>query len=149
MRVNPISSITCLFDKDWAAPHVSYGGGPQQPWAAISFFDNRTPGPEYFNNSRKFSAPTCTQTKDTTSGACWYPYESEVVLVRIDAENDLTKIYRIAQTRTRASEGYWGQPHASISRDGRAIVFDSNMAFVQKGCGAVTNCSDVFFVRVR
>jgi hypothetical protein len=149
MRINPISSITCLFDKDWAAPHVSYGGGPQQPWAAISFFDNRTPGPEYFNSSKHFSAPTCTQTKDTTSGACWYPYESEVVLVRIDAENDPSKIYRMAQTRTRACEGYWGQPHASISRDGKVVVFDSNMAFAQKGCGGINNCSDVFLVHVR
>ncbi len=149
MRINPISSISCLLDKNWAAPHIGYGGGPQQPWAVLSFFDNRNPGPEFFDNSKHFAPPTCTQSNNTTSGACWFPYESEVVLVRIDAENDLAKTYRIAQTRSRSCESYWAQPHASISRDGKSVVFDSNMAFAQKGCGGITNCSDVFFVRVR
>lgn len=131
-----LASAKCLLD-DQPSWHVSYRGSARQPWVALSFFDDRKTGPEVFNNNPHYEAP---------SGRNWVLYEDELVLTRIDG----SATFRLAQARSRSAESYWAQPRAAISRDGRYIVFDSNMAYVQQGCPVnLQDCADVYLIKVR
>lgn len=137
-QLSAISSATCLLDKlpGW---HVSYRGGPSQPWAVLSFTDKRNPGPELFRGSRGFQEPSTSN---------WDLYEDEIILARIDGE----VIYRLAHARSRSAEGYGSEPHAAISRDGKYVVFSSNMAH-PNGCPPIMHsakeCTDVYMIKVR
>jgi Abnormal spindle-like microcephaly-assoc'd, ASPM-SPD-2-Hydin/Protein of unknown function (DUF1573) len=135
---------SCLLDNQpsW---HISYRGGPSQPWIALSFFDTRTPGPEFFSSDANYQAPT---------GSNWQLYEDEIILARVDATNGNSNnmdIYRLVLARSRSMESYWAQPHATISRDGKYVVFTSNMAH-PNGCPAnmhvANECSDVYIIKV-
>ena len=137
-HIENLASAICLLDKH-PPLHVSYRGSDTQPWAAISFFDDRKAGPEFFGGDPGFEAP---------SRSNWQVYEDEIMLARIDGR----AIYRLAQARSRSSEGYWSQPHAAVSRDGKYVVFTSNMAH-PNGCPAdmlVPNeCTDVYLIKVQ
>ncbi len=134
---NHITRATCLLDKQpsW---HVSYRGSASQPWAAISFFDDRRPGPELFSDNKDFREPSTSN---------WLLYEDEIILARIDG----SRIYRLAHARSRSAQGYWAQPRAAISRTGKSVVFTSNMAH-PNGCPAkmqVPNeCLDVYLIQI-
>jgi hypothetical protein len=133
-----LSSATCLLDRQpsW---HVSYRGNATQPWAALSFFDDRKAGPEIFNNAHGYQLP---------SAKNWELYEDEIILARIDGGST----YRLAQARSRSAENYWAQPRAAISRDGKYVIFSSNMAYVG-GCPANMHvpdeCTDAYLIKVR
>jgi ASPM-SPD-2-Hydin domain-containing protein len=137
-------TVGCLVDINAAPYHVGYRGNPNQPWVGISFFDQRNPGPEWFDNSPNFQAPTTSN---------WYHFESEIILVRIDANNNPSKIYRLAHARSRSAEDFNAEPKAAISRTGRYIAFSSDMAFAHTGCPAnfqtTTNCTDVYVIHVQ
>jgi hypothetical protein len=136
-NLNEVSSSACLLDKQpsW---HVSYRGSALQPWATLSFFDDRKAGPELFNSNPGFQAP---------SASNWQLYEDEIILARVDSG----AIYRLAHARSRSSESYWATPRAAISRDGKYVVFTSNMAY-PNGCPARTHpadeCLDVYLIKV-
>jgi hypothetical protein len=151
-------TATCTPNKNWAQPEISYRGGPSQPWFAISFFENgnRTPSPEYFTNDSKYIAPTCTQVNTTTSGTCWYPYEEEVLLVKISTDMNsagdgpLATVFRMGWVRSRSSENFWAIPKCSLSHDGNYIACASNMAY-HSGCSSSSvqssgACADTFVV---
>lgn len=53
----------------------------------------------------------------------WEPFEDELFFVRTNGS-----VLRFVHTRSSAC-GYWSQPHASISRDGRYVVFASDWCF--------------------
>ena len=134
---NDMNSAVCLLDKQ-PAWHVSYRGSKVQAWAALSFFDERKPGPELFSNNERFQTP---------SAGNWLLYEDEIILARVDGG----AVYRLAQARSRSAEGYWATPRAAISRDGKYIVFDSNMAYPNGCSGKVhvkNECMDVYLIRV-
>lgn len=137
-QLNNINSAICLLDNQpyW---HISYRGSASQPWFAISFFDSRTPGPEFFSSDGSYQ---------TASTANWQLYEDEIILEKVDA----SKIYRLAHARSRSMESYWAQPHAAISRDGKYVVFTSDMAH-PNGCPAnmhvANDCSDVYMIKVQ
>jgi hypothetical protein len=137
-QLEDLSAAVCLLDKQ-PAWHVSYRGDAKQPWAALSFFDDRKVGPELLNSNHGFQAP---------SAENWHLYEDEIVLARIDGG----ATYRLAHARTRSAENYWYQPHAAISRDGKYVIFGSDMAYVN-GCPAkmhvADNCADVYMIRVK
>lgn len=141
-RLEELHSAQCLLDQQpsW---HISYRGSVSQPWIAISFFDTRTSGPEFYGSNKNFEAPSANN---------WQLYEDEIVLARIDANNDYGLIYRLAHARSRSVEGYWSQPHAAISRDGKYVIFTSNMAH-PNGCPASMHvgneCSDVYLIEVQ
>jgi len=144
-----ITKAVCLLDEVLPHPlpawHTSYrGGGPNQPWVAFSFFDNSTPGPEWFSNAPTYAAPTA---------ANWLLYQDEIILVRIDAENNPANVYRLARAYSRSAEDFNSNPKAAISRDGKYVSFDSNMAYAKAGCPAnfqtPTNCTDVYVIKVR
>jgi hypothetical protein len=92
-----------------------------------------------FNNNPAFQAP---------SSKNWQLLEDEIILARIDGG----AIYRLAHARSRSAESYWAQPHAAISRDGKYVVFTSNMAY-PNGCPdkmyVPNECSDAYLIRVR
>jgi hypothetical protein len=133
-----LDSAICLLDGQPAA-HISYRGDKSQPWAAISFFDERKAGPELVNSNPGFQAP---------SQSNWKLYEDEIVLARLDGG----ATYRLAHARSRSAEEYWGQPHAAISRDGKYVVFTSSMAY-PNGCPAnmytPNECTDVYLIKVQ
>lgn len=137
-RLRDTSKSSCLMDK-MTDHHISYRGSASQPWAALSFCDGRKPGPELFKGSRGFQEP---------SPSNWDVYEDEIVLARVDGG----AIYRLAHARSRSAESYWAQPHAAISRDGKYVVFTSNMAY-PNGCPrnmhAPNECTDVYLIKVR
>jgi hypothetical protein len=142
MIYNPLSAV-CLLDHQpgW---HVGYRGNAQQPWVGLSFFDNRNPSPEWFDNSGNFVAPAASN---------WQLYEDEIMMVRIDANNSSNLVYRLARAYSRSNEDFYAQPHAAISRTGKYIAFQSNMAYAHTGCPAnfqsATGCTDVYVVKVQ
>lgn len=142
------TSANCLIDIDkygnLSNEHVSYRGNSSQPWVGLSFFDNRTPSPEWFANSSNYVAP---------SSSNWQYLEDEIDVVRIDANNDSQYAYRLAHAYSRSDEDFYANPRAAISRDGRYVAFDSNMAYARTGCPATsqntTGCTDVYIIKVR
>jgi len=142
MIYNPLSAV-CLLDHQpgW---HVGYRGNAQQPWVGLSFFDNRNPSPEWFDNSGNFVA---------LAASNWQLYEDEIMMVRIDANNSSNLVYRLARAYSRSNEDFYAQPHAAISRTGKYIAFQSNMAYAHTGCPAnfqsATGCTDVYVIKVQ
>ena len=136
-QLTNLSSAACLLDNVpyW---HISYRGGTSQPWITLSFFDSRTPGPEYFTKDANYQ---------TISSGNWQLYEDEIVVGKVDGSS----VYRLAHARSRSMESYWAQPHAAISRDGKYIIFSSNMAH-PSGCPAnmhvANDCSDVYLINL-
>jgi hypothetical protein len=146
MDVRPLSSMIagdatvpadiCLLDRlqNW---HVSYRGGVTQPWVLLSFFDSRPQGPEFYSSDPNYQVPPTQST--------WYLYEDEIVMAKVDA----SAVYRLAHARSRSSEGYFAEPRAALSRDGKYIVFTSNMAY-PNGCPANMHvpgqCLDVYLI---
>jgi hypothetical protein len=111
---------------------------------ALSFFDpNRTPSPEWFDNVGSFVVPTASN---------WAVYEGEIMVARIDAGGNNSKVYRLARTYSRSDEDFYAQPHAAISRDGRYIAFQSDMAYAHTGCPVnfvtANGCTDVYVIKL-
>lgn len=136
-EIKDVSSATCLLDRQpsW---HVSYRGGLAQPWAVLSFFDDRKESPELFRTQAGFQAP---------SARNWQLYEDEIMLVSIDG----SEAYRLAYARSRSAVNYGATPRAAISRDGKYVAFTSNMAHPD-GCPAnmhvADECTDVYLIKV-
>jgi hypothetical protein len=140
---NPLLAV-CLLDQvpSW---HVGYRGNAQQPWIGLSFFDGgRTPSPEWFDNTGNYAAPTASN---------WKLYEDEIIVARVDANNNSNYVYRLARAYSRSNVDFYAQPHAAISRDGKYLAFNSNMAYAHTGCPAnfqsSTGCTDVYVIKVQ
>jgi hypothetical protein len=157
-NVNTLA-LNCLLSTDFRSGHVSYFGGPDQPWVAIDVEEDRNPGPEWYDtNSENYAEPTrpCLQLQGVTIAShCWTLYENEILLVRVDNMGNLTglggtkgKTFRLAHSRSRHEEHYYAQPRASLSRDGKYIVFDSNMAHPDGKCvgRSANGCVDVYLL---
>ncbi len=75
------------------------------------------------------------------------------MMVRIDANNSSSLVYRLARAYSRSNEDFYAQPHAAISRTGKYIAFQSNMAYAHTGCPAnfqsATGCTDVYVIKVQ
>src|SRR5204862_6475807 len=101
------------------------------------------PDPELCPNGANYPAPSPSDRA---------LYEDELILAHIDAHNSNPKIYRLAHARSRAMENFGAQPHAAISRDGKYVIFDSNMAH-PNGCSGnwhvSTACTDVYLIKIR
>jgi len=73
-------------------------------------------------------------------------------VARIDANNNSNYVYRLARAYTRSNEDFYAQPHAAISRTGKYVAFQSNMAYAHSGCPAnfqfSTNCVDVYLIKI-
>ncbi|HWH59836.1 MAG TPA: hypothetical protein VN682_19555, partial [Terriglobales bacterium] len=142
-QIYDTGSAVCLLDKQpsW---HVGYRGNANQPWVTLSFFDTSSSGPEWFDNSGHYQAPT--------SGN-WSLYQDEIIVARIDANNNSNYVYRLARAYSRSDEDFYSQPHAAMSRDGRYIAFQSDVAYAHGGCPAnfqsTTGCTDVYVLKIK
>jgi hypothetical protein len=132
IRLDPPHAISCLVDLNWASSHISYRDS-SQGWVAISLFDQGS-CPHY----------SCFAPQDLASDwqSAWRHFYEEVILVKVDG----SAVLRLAHHRSRSAEYYWAQSRAAISRDGRYVVFDSNMGL--EGTG-LKNYTDVYAIKVR
>jgi hypothetical protein len=117
--------------------HVSYRDWPTAGW--VIFTAQGHTAPEYFNNNSSYADP---------SSSNWDTYTNEIVMARIDANSDATKIYRLTLAHTRGKEGFWGDARASISWDGKYVIFDSNAAWGVTGCGSIGSCTDLYLIQI-
>ncbi len=128
----------CMFDAvtnfGW---HASYRDWPVRGWTLYSA--EASSAAENFNNSGAYADP---------SSGNWTVYSNELVLVRIDAHNDASKIYRLGLTHSREHQGFWAEPRAALSFDGKYVIFDSNAAWGSTGCGSISNCTDVYLIQI-
>jgi hypothetical protein len=131
IRLDPPHSVSCLVDLNWASSHISYRDS-SQGWVAISLFDQGA-CPDYscFAQHLKSDWPSA-----------WQHFYEEVVLVKVDG----SALVRLVHHRSRSAEYYWAQSRAAISRDGRYVIFDSNMDLEDTG---LNNYSDVYMIKVR
>ena len=131
IRVDSPHIVSCLVDVNWAASHVSYRDS-SQGWVAISFFDQGA-CLHYSCFDPQHLAPEWQP--------MWKHFNEEVVLVKIDS----SAVFRLAHHRSRSAEYYWAESRAAISRDGRYVIFDSNMNLSDTGLNDYT---DVYLIRV-
>lgn len=142
-------TAACVLNKDWAQPELSYRGGPSQPWFTTSIWDNSRTGAsaEYYSTNSKYVSPSCTQTNSTVGGTCWFPYQDEIIMTKINTDMAspstaaLATVYRLGLARSRSLQNFWSIPNASMSRDGNYIAFSSNMAYPTGGCSSSYNSS--------
>jgi hypothetical protein len=73
----------------------------------------------------------------------WRPYANEVLQVRTDG----SEVRRLAHHRSRPLNDYWYTPRASVSRDGRRLVYSSNYG-LPSIFGYDRGYSDVYLVDV-
>jgi hypothetical protein len=160
------NAVACVFTTVFTGGHISTAGtSPSQPWALIAYDDTSRPkSPEWWTTSANYVAPTNTSCSQYTSagssfpGNCWFPYESEMILINMASVGNTSglggtsgDIYRIAWSRTRDdSSSFWGQQRAAISRDGKYIIFSSNMAYPMGNCSNPSDlaCDDVYLIEV-
>jgi len=138
--INAKAPINCLIG---APPHpkipsweISYrdsGNSIAGKWVLLSMFD-QSACPDY----------SCFYPQDLAANwqSLWRPYDEELVLVKIDG----SQVYRMGYSWSRSAENYWGVPRASISRDGKYLVFDSNFNISNTG---FPQYSDVYLMRIQ
>jgi hypothetical protein len=124
IRIDSPHIISCLVDINWAPAHISYRDS-SQGWVAISFFDQET-CPHY----SCFDAHLASDWQSS-----WRHFYEELILVKIDG----SAVFRLAHHRSRSAESYWAESRAAISRDGRYVVFDSNMNIHDTGLNDYTD----------
>jgi hypothetical protein len=157
-------AVNCVFTTIFTGGHLSTAGtGPSQPWFLIAYDDTSRPAsPEWWTTNSNYVIPTHTSCSQLTGagsalpGDCWFPYESEMILVRADSAGNESalggtpgKVYRLAWSRTRDdSSSFWGQQRAALSRDGRYVIFSSNMAYPSGNCSNPGDlaCDDVYMI---
>jgi hypothetical protein len=153
---------SCVFTTNFSGGHISTAGtGPNQPWALLSWDDATRTGSgssEYFAKDPNYVAPTttCSQYGVKPPNNCWFVYESEIILLRVDSNGNGSglggtpgKVWRLAWSRTRdSSSSFWGQQRAALSRDGKYVIFDSNMAYTAGNCSSPSGlgCDDVYII---
>jgi HYDIN/CFA65/VesB family protein len=119
--------------------HVSSRDYPARPWGLYSAqIGPNGSSAEYFAG-QGYVAP---------SSSNWKPYTNEIVLVRVDNAGGTSQLYRIAWTHARTVAGgdFWQDPRATISWDGRYVLFDSAADFANTGCGSIGDCADIYLI---
>jgi hypothetical protein len=109
---------TCLLSLDWSlAAHVSAPDG--NGWVLISTY----------------------ATSDLDPLVGWRLYTNEIFELKLDG----SEIRRLLQHRSRPANSYHFTPRASVSRDGRKMVYSSNFG-LQAILGAPSQYSDAYFI---
>jgi len=130
-------SYSCWFDKNWRDSHISYQGGPKQPWGVWSAFHDPN-----FDNIYNIPPESDWQT-------VWPQWAGEVVVARVDANNNPASVYRLAHHRSHPAylSQFWRQPHASISRSGKYVMFDSDMGSTNSAGG--NGYTDAYIIQIQ
>ncbi len=107
------SKKTCILPMDWGQElHVSANTNGKHRWVLVSGTDVK--GTADLPNKMQ---PDW-QKK-------WRPRVNELILVKTDG----SERRRIVHHRGRVSDFYWWQPRATLSKDGKFAIFDSNFGF--------------------
>ena len=83
------------------------------------------------------SCNSSTSDADPTTGN-WNSLANELVLSRVDVNGDYSKVWRLGLTHERGKCGgntFYSDPRASISIDGKYVVYDTNARFGGTGTG--------------
>jgi hypothetical protein len=111
---------TCLLTFDWSlAEHVS--ATDNSGWV---FVETYAPG-------------------DPIPPSGWFRYTDELLQIKLDG----TEVRRLAHHHSRPFNSYVYQPKASVSRDGRKLVYSSNFG-LQSILGYPTEYSDAYLIDV-
>jgi len=114
----------CLMNSlDWATLAVHVSVADRAGWA---YMDVYLP---FSNDLPSNSNPT----------ANWKPYANEIVQLKLDG----TAVRRLAHHRARLTNQWYNQPNASVSRDGKTLVFGSNFGY---GNYDITQYNDVYLI---
>jgi len=154
-NTNSPAPENCLFSYFWAnGGAVSWVGSAQtNPWLLASTLDTSSAavkGATYFNNNPSYVTPTAPcafADNNCAPKGAWTTYDNELILIPSDCVGSTTgagcapspsgrKAYRLGWCYTRAGEGFWDLCKASISADGRYVVFTQTLAYNQTGCPA-------------
>ena len=120
------SQKTCVMPLFWGdSTHMSVNNVDGHPWVLVS-------NTEYLVDS---AAPAPSLPVDWED--LWGVYFNELTLVKLDG----SEIIRLAHHRSRVLDNYYHQPRASLSRDGRYVLFDSNF-----GLSPISNYTDVYLI---
>jgi hypothetical protein len=107
------SKKTCILPMDWDQElHVSANTNGTHRWVLVSGTDVK--GTADLPNKLK-----------TDWQKTWRPRVNELILVKTDG----SERRRIVHHRGRVAEFYWWQPRATLSKDGKYAIFDSNFGF--------------------
>jgi hypothetical protein len=138
--INTKAPVNCLIGAPpnpkipaWEISYRDSANSATGKWVLLSMFDQGT-CPDY----------SCffPQNLISTWQTLWAPYFEELVLVKIDG----SQIYRLGYTWSRSAENYWAIPRASISRDGKYLVFDSNFDISNTGSAQY---ADVYLIKIQ
>jgi len=131
------TSFSCWFNKNWRDGHTNYQGGPKQPWAVWSAFHD----PNYPNI---YNIPP-----ESDWQTVWPQWAGEVVVARVDANDNPASVYRLAHHRSHPAylNQFWRQPHASISRSGKYVIFDSDMGSTNSAGG--NGYTDAYIIQIQ
>ena len=121
------SKKTCILPLDWFQEiHVSANSNGKHSWVLVSGTDVK--GTADLPNKLK---------PDWQKG--WRVRVNELILLKTDG----SERRRIAHHRSRVAEFYWWQPRASLSKDARFALFDSNF-----GYNPLKDYTDTFLVNL-
>src|SRR5260370_18085658 len=138
--INAKAPVNCLIGAPphpkipaWEITYRDSANSSTGKWVPLSMFDQGS-CPDY----------SCFFPQDliSTWQTLWAPYFEELVLVKIDG----SQIYRLGYTWSRSAENYWAIPRASISRDGKYLVFDSNFDISNTSFAQYT---DVYLIKIQ
>ena len=119
---------TCLVPLYWDAEmHISSNSHGKNPWVLISVTDT----------GKGTAAADAELPPDWQRR--WGTRFNEVLIVKADG----SERRRLAHHRSRTLNSYWFQPRASISKDGKYAVFDSNF-----GSNPLKDYTDVFLIEL-
>jgi Transmembrane protein 131-like N-terminal/Abnormal spindle-like microcephaly-assoc'd, ASPM-SPD-2-Hydin len=138
--INAKAPVNCLIGAPpnpkipaWEISYRDSANSSTGKWVLLSMFDQGA-CPDY----------SCFFPQDliSTWQTLWASYFEELVLVKVDG----SQIYRLGYTWSRSAENYWAIPRASISRDGKYLVFDSNANISNTGFAQYT---DVYLIKIQ
>lgn len=118
--------------------HIGYEDRDVRPWMVFSAQGFSCA--ENFTSSSSYCDP---------SAGTWGIYVNEIVLIRVDSNvtrDGGAKVYRLALSHSREMVSYWAEPHATISWDGKYVLFGSNAAFNSVGCSIHSDCGDTYLI---
>jgi hypothetical protein len=138
--INAKAPVNCLIGgppnpklPPWEISYRDSGNNSSGKWVLLSMFD-QSACPDY----------SCFYPQDLAANwqSLWRPYDEELVLVKIDG----SQVQRLGYSWSRSAENYWAVPRASISRDGKYLIFDSNFNISNTG---FPQYSDVYLMQIQ
>jgi hypothetical protein len=148
----------CLFANHYTQNgHLSWGGGPNQPWILSSQTDGGGAPSEsefYWNSDTQYASPKIAcpfGSNDCGGPGSWTTYMAELILIPSDCIGRSTgagcspgpsgrhayrvgRAYSRSKTDSRGGSAFWQLPKGAISTDGTWAIFTQTLGYNAKGC---------------